>query len=217
MTDILEEIKEDLKYERYAYLWKKYGSYLVVVSVAVVLSTAAGVWYKQHQVSISQAEGSKLFKALQYRSSAKADEANALYNEVIQGKASNMAAMAALAQAMTLAKAGKIDEAKPLFLETAAQGDYPPEFRQLAELMYVYFTMGQLTDKNENADIISRLESLSGDKKIWKYNTKELLAFYRLDTGEKDKAKDLFTELKNDVNTPVSIRKRATEILEMMG
>jgi hypothetical protein len=217
MSDILDEIREDLKYERYAYLWKKYGTYCIVIAIVIVISTATTVWYKQHQLNIAETEGSKLFRATQFRDSAQVDQANALYTEIIQGKSNSTASVAAFNQATTLAKSGKVDEAKALFLTIASQNKYPEEFRQLSELMYIYFTLGQANDKNNSEDIIARLEGLSGKEKIWRYNAKELLAFYLLDRNDKTKAKTSFEELKSDLEAPVSIRKRAEEMLEVMG
>lgn len=217
MSDILDEIKEDLKYERYAYLWKKYGTYCIIVAVAAVLGTATGVWYMQHKATVSAIEGSKLFQALQYKNASKTEEADALYKEVIKGKSKNIASLAALSQAMTLAKAGKIEEAKPLFLDAAANTAYPEEFRQLSELMYVYFSLSQIKDNTKSDDIITRLEKLSEKGKIWQYNAKELLGFYFLQLGDKEKAKNAFDALKNDLETPVTIRQRAQEILEVVG
>ena len=42
MSDIIQEVEEDVRRERYEQLWKKYGNY--VIAAAAVLVLAVGGW-----------------------------------------------------------------------------------------------------------------------------------------------------------------------------
>ena len=217
MADILDEIKEDLKYERYAYLWKKYGTVIIGIPVVIVLVTAINVWYQQHQRTLSYHQGSQLFKAAQYEGAGNLTESQKLYQDIIAGKASNVAAIAAVHQAIALAKSGKADEANQLFLKASQQTSYPQEFRELAELMSVYFAVQHAPEHTKDDAIIARLTALSADKKIWRYNAQELLAFYWFNSGDVEKAKQGFEALKNAQDVPASLRQRAEEMLAVIG
>lgn len=217
MTDILEEIKEDIKYERYAYLWKKYGIAVVGTAVLVVIGTAVGVWYQSYQDNIGRREGSKLFQAAHDQAEGKTEAAQKGYEEVINSKSDATAAMASIQQAMALAKAGKIEQANPLFLAAIDNHRYPQEFRELAELMYVYSALQHVPEPTKDTALVTRLERLAGENYIWHYTAQELLAFYWLNSGEQEKAKPLFEKLKSALDAPVSIRQRAEEMLAVIG
>ncbi len=49
MADIFQEIEDDLKHEQYQRLWKRYGNWLIVIAVLIVLGTAAFVFIREHR------------------------------------------------------------------------------------------------------------------------------------------------------------------------
>lgn len=217
MTDILEEIKEDIKYERYAYLWKKYGTAVMLLALLVIGGTAVGVWYQSYRDKVGMQEGSKLFQAMHDQASGRSEEAAKRYEDIIHGKSDAIAAMAAIEQAMALGREGKTGQAGTLLLDAADNHHYPQEFRELAELTYAYLMLQHMPEKTQDSALALRLERLSGDKHIWRYTATELLAFYWFNSGEMQKARPLFETLKNTLDAPVSIRQRAEEMLATIG
>lgn len=41
MSDIFQEVEEDVRRERYEKLWKKYGNYIIALAVLIVAGVAA--------------------------------------------------------------------------------------------------------------------------------------------------------------------------------
>jgi hypothetical protein len=44
MSDIFQEVEEDVRRERYEKLWKKYGNYIIALAVLIVAGVAAWQW-----------------------------------------------------------------------------------------------------------------------------------------------------------------------------
>ena len=75
MADIFQEVEEDLRRDKAARLWRRYGSYVLVAALAIVAGTAAYVWWKQHVAARQIAEGDAFAAAAQLQPDDKAQEA----------------------------------------------------------------------------------------------------------------------------------------------
>ena len=64
MSDIFQEIDEELRRENLAKLWQRYGKYVFALAVVVVLATGAAVGWREYQSRQRQAEGARYTLAL---------------------------------------------------------------------------------------------------------------------------------------------------------
>ena len=65
MADIFQEVDEELRQERAAKLWNKYGIYLIAAAVAIVLAIGGSRMYREWQQSQREATSQRYQSAEQ--------------------------------------------------------------------------------------------------------------------------------------------------------
>lgn len=49
MSDIIDELDEHMRAEKWQEIWQKHGSFIIAVIAAIIIATGAGSWYKSHK------------------------------------------------------------------------------------------------------------------------------------------------------------------------
>ncbi len=224
MSDLLDEIKEDLKYERYAQLWQRYGGLFISFLVVIVVGTGLSVWYQNHLQTISGLNGSKLYMANEYLKNGDKREATKIYGEILKDSPASIAALTELNEIYlkidNFNKAADKSKSWPELLASLkkVQGNtaYPKEYQQLASVIYVTL----LLDKNnpsvpdQDKEIISYLNDLSKNSSIWHDTAKEYLGFYYFSQNKLKDSEKIFKELFESKSTPESIKVHAEQMLQ---
>jgi len=211
MPDILDEVKEDLKREKYAALWSRYGRYVVAGAVSAVVLTALSVSWSRYQEKHYAEQGNLLYAANQSAEEGKLDAAFAKLDTLINGKKTPAAAIAALRKAALLVKEDKVEEAMAIYKAITEDGKSPGEIRELAELLYLY-NVAEKNNPERGTETAERLLKLSANSP-WKFSAIELIAFGDLEKGNLLSAKENFEKLANAADAPSGIRNRAAEVL----
>jgi hypothetical protein len=208
MADLIDEIKDDIQQEQYAKLWHQYSNYIIGLIIAVVLSTAVFVWWKNYSQAKSEEQGSNIYKAFIAEKDANSEASLQLYSSIIDNGDKSHASISELRKAGLLLSVGKIDEALGLYKDLADNKKYPDELRELAGLLYIYNSIN-----NGSADYLPRLKAMADGDGVFRYSAKELLAFTEFSAGSLDEAKKIFQELNSDINTPAKIKDRSGEMI----
>ncbi len=80
MSDLLNEIKEDVMREKYAFLWNKYGNYIIGLAVALLLLTGGLVTFSNHINSKNLGYSDELYQA----ENSSPDKALTLYDDLLK-------------------------------------------------------------------------------------------------------------------------------------
>lgn len=216
VTDIIDEIQQDIKEERFVKLWREYGSYVIGLAVMVVLVTAGTVWWQNAVSAKSEAQGSKLFAALIQSQEGNVAEALSTYAGLTEEGMPVAASIAGLRQASLLLQENKIEEALALYDRLSKSKDAPDEMKELADLLYVN-TVINATSLNKDEEVEKRLKYLARQGAPWHYSALEISAFYALGKGEKERAGELFESLAKEEAAPVRIRNRASEMINAIN
>lgn len=153
MSDIFREVDEALQQEKILNFWKKNAPTLVLALVVLLVSTAAGTFYKNWNAKRNAQETMRLSEALQ------ADDPHTALNEVLKDTRKNHNVMGLLSAANLYLQEGKTDEAAKLFLQVAEDKGASRNLRDLARLNYVQ------SAQDPNMDVLKPL--LSDDKSPW--------------------------------------------------
>ncbi|MCB2081599.1 MAG: hypothetical protein KDD76_03110, partial [Rickettsiales bacterium] len=178
MADLLNEIKEDIRHDRRVQLvprLMKYG----VIGLVIVLVIVGGVkWFRHTQQTNAEDSLANLQTTLETIEEDKADETalNKLDNLYKTGKG-GARYLAGLKRAGLLASQNKVTDAIQLYHDIAEQRSTPEEFRDLARLMEVFFTIQSNPDADSNT-LQTHLKALSANGRPWRYNAMELQASY---------------------------------------
>ena len=208
MADIFQEIDEDLRRDRMAKLWTRYGKYVVGAAVLIVVATAAGVAYQNYRQQQYQALGLKYAEtglALQGGDDAKAIvgfEALAAEDKAGYGL------LARIEAAALKAKDSKDKEGGLAGLEAiAADGSVDRVYRDLATVLAGLYG---IDNAKPEATIAQMKPLLDGP---WHYTAREVTALAELKAGDKAAALKTYQELSDDLHAPPALRSRATEIV----
>lgn len=210
---LLREIDEDLRRERYALLWKRYGWLVITVLVALVLGVAGyEAWRSYEQRGHTQSSEQFAAAAALADPAAAADAFGTLAEEAPRG----YEILARLRQAAMHVEKGDYSAAVSVYDQLAGETD-DPLYRDLAVILKVMAEMRIAEAPADAARLAEQLAPLTAPDRPWQYSARELSAHLALRSGETEKARELLTGLSKDVQAPEGIRTRAEEMLSEIG
>ena len=123
MTDIFREVEEEVRRERYAELWKKYGDY-VIAAAALLIIGAAGIQLWRIHEQREQAQASATYAvASQMLDGGAAGSAALTFDKLAQTAPGGYAQLALLQKANALYASGNVAQAVETYKQVAAKGD----------------------------------------------------------------------------------------------
>jgi len=213
VSDIFQEVDEELRRDNFAKLWKRYGNYVVAFAVLIVVATGAYSWWRSHDLHQRQAEGNQAAAALALAGQGKyAEAANALTvlaSDAHAGRALISRFEAAALRSRAGDEAGAIAGYDALAKDTSVDQIY----RDLATLMWASHAL----DTVDPQTIIDRLAPLTAATSPWHPSAMELTAIAHLKAGDRDAARTEYQHLTDDLTAPQSMRARAAEMVAALA
>ena len=212
MADIFDEVDEELRQERAAVLWRKYGSWLIAAALAVVIGVGGyKYWgyYSENQRTLAADQYAAALTGLAGDDGDKLGAIGAL-DEIAQNGQDGYADLARLRAAGAKLTAGDTEGAIDAYNVIANNQDSRPSLRDLATLLAVSASI----DSGVPEELAARLAPLAAAGQSWRPLAIELQGALALKTGDIDGARTLFQDLVSDAATPTSLRTRATQILQ---
>jgi hypothetical protein len=204
MSDILREVDEELRHERYKKLWDRYGLYVVGAAVLLVLAVAGWrgwEWYAARQA----AESSVRFEAaMQLSRDGKPAEAEKAFDQLSKDGAAGYRTLArfrdAAETAKTDAKAGVA-----AFDAIAADTSLEAPMRDIARVQAAYL----LVDIASVAEIKGRMDPLAVPGGAFRHSANEIIGLAHYRAGEYEQTAKIFASIVGDPETPPALRQRA--------
>ena len=213
MSDIFQEVDEDLRRDRTTQFMKRYGGMFATVMVLLVAATAGWQAWQAWQKSQREAETARLVSALSAATAGPAKGVEAL-SAYAAGKTPNdFAVIARMNEAGLLILDGKAAEAVAIYDSVAANGSANVIYRDLATLMSVMHQIGT----GDAAKLQARLQPLSAETSPWRFSARELTALLAARSGDREKARTLFQQLADDSLAPTGVRSRAADLAALYG
>lgn len=209
MSDIFNEVDEDVRRDKSLKLWKAYGNYVIGLLVLIVAGTAAVVGWQEYSLSRSEAQGAQFEKAVRLTEKGEHEAAAAAFSDLAGDADAGYQALALLRKAAALVKAEKISEAVTVYDALAADTGARKEFSSLAAILAGY----QLLDHGTGDDVRKRVEPLSVAGQIWTAAAIELIALSYLKDGDESRAQEYLKQLSEGVDIPAGIKSRAEQLL----
>jgi hypothetical protein len=215
MDNFIQELEDDLRRDRYMALWDKFGRYLVSLALVIVIVTAGTIAWRHYRAGErtkdSLAYNAALMQANQ-GPGAPTDAALSTLRGIAESSSDSYAALARLQEAAILTKTDKPEEAAAIYQAMARDTDVDPMFRDLAVLLRALVVF----DKEDPATLSSHLAPLTAAS-AWRHSALELTALLAQRSGDAAKAREIYTTLADDPNTPRQLRGRAAEMLAVLG
>lgn len=204
MSDIIREVDEELRHERYMKLWQRYGIYVVAAAVLIVAAVGgwrAWQWYSAREAAKS---GARFEAAMKLANDGKRAEAESAFAAIATD---GTAGYRVLARFRAAAEAGKADKAAgaAAYDKLAADTAIAAPMRDIARIQAALL----LLDTASVAEITERMQPLMTATSPFRHSAREVVALSHYRVGERAAAAKLFDEILADVEVPPSMRSRA--------
>ncbi|WP_439499007.1 tetratricopeptide repeat protein [Bosea sp. (in: a-proteobacteria)] len=211
MADIFREIDEEVRRDKAAALWKKYGTLIIALAVIAVVAVAGWqVWLHREQQA-SQAVGARLEEALRASRDNRGAEAESILVEL---SANAPAGYRQIARFRLAAETAKRDPAAgaTAFDGLANDGSLDQLYRDLARLR-----AGMLrVDLAPYAEIRTALEPLATPQGTWRHSAREFLGIAALRANLFEDAGRWFDAIVTDPQSPQVLRQRTELYLALV-
>jgi hypothetical protein len=213
VSDIFQEVDEELRRENFAKLWARYGKYVIAFAVLLVLATAGVTQWRQYQLHQREAEGARYVAALNLARQGKDQDAAAALAAIARQAGGGHATLARLEDAALKARSGDVDGAIAGYAALAADGSVDPVYRDVATLLAAQYGL-------KNGDpkaIIAKLAPLTSADNPWHPSALELTALAEIKAGDRASARATYQRLADDLAAPQGLRARAAEMLAALA
>lgn len=210
---LIREIDEELRQDQFNKLWSRYGKIILVVAGLCVASVAGYQFWVKYDLDTRQAIGEKFDKAQKLAEEGKTDDAAKAFDQLAKDSG-GYGLLAKFQAAALLAKKGDTAGAIAAYDAIAQDKDASKLYQELAVILSAGL---QVNAADADAQkITDRLKPLTEAGNPWRFSAKELTAVLALRAGETAKAREIYTDLSKDVETPARMRQRATELLTIL-
>lgn len=211
MSDILREVDEELRRERYQKLWERYGIYVVGAALVLIVAVAGWRGWEWYQTREASRAGARFETALELDAAGKQSEAEEILTALAKDAPRGYRVLARFRIAAELSQRDRSAGAAA-YDALADDTSFESSFRDLARVRAAL----ALVDTASAAEIARRIDPLIAGNSAFKGSAREILALARFRAGERDAARRLFVEIVADPETPPSLRTRAQLMLALL-
>ncbi len=212
MADIFREVDEELKRDRASELAKKYGPFAIGFALAIVLGTLGYNLWQDWDLERRLERSDTYAAALALVDDGQNEAAVAALAEFGEPDGS-YGTLAAFQRARLLADDGRRDEALALWARLAASEAAGPALQGAARL---FFAMHQIDD-GDPGELRAMLAPILTPGSGFRPLAMELDAVLALREGDQARARQLYTEIADDLTAPPGLRSRAAQVLASLG
>lgn len=207
MTDLFEEVEEQLRSDRYRTIARQAAPW-VLAAIALALVAYLGVWgWRSYQTQISDKASEQYTDALGALAQGEQDRGISLLTDVSKSSAKaykSLALMQLGGLKIASGKPGDTKAAVDLFDQAAAAA--PDDILGDAARLKSAFAV---LDTAPYKDVEARLTPLMKDGRPYRVQAREALAFAKLVAGDTAGARDDFTVIEQTLDAPEGARQRA--------
>jgi hypothetical protein len=212
VTDIFQEVDEEVRREQLNKVWERYGGYLIAACIAVVIGVGAWRGYEWWQAKQAAQSGAAFEQAVTLAESGKHQEAVAAFAKLSTDGTSGYRVLARLRQAAELATTDRKSAAADY--DAIATDNRVGQVMQDLAAVRVGFL---LVDTAPYSDILHRLEPLTAHDRAFRHSAREILALSAWKAGDMAAARRWTEMIMGDPQTPPGPRSRAEMLSELIA
>ena len=211
MTDLFDEVEEQLRSDRYRTLARKALPWILAVMAAALVAFLAVWGWQRYQLQVANKASEEYGAALE--ALAKGDQAGAekLWTDVSKSPAKGYRSLALMQLGALKITANKTAEGVALFDQAAAAA--PDDVLGDAARLKSAFAV---LDTASFKDVEARLTPLMQDKRPYRVQAREALAFAKLMAGNTAGARTDFVVIAQSLDAPEGARQRANAAKDLI-
>ena len=210
MSDILRQVEEDLRKERYSKFWNEYRFYIILVFIILIVS---GVGYQTY-TSLDKMKNEEIVEIyLEATNDESLKYSKEIFEKIQNSDNKYLSGLAELRIANIIVDKGNYDNKTQILEKIIANKSYDPIINDLA----LYFLlMIKLEDPDENG-FMKYLNEEKLEISEFKYLFKELIAIRKLLSGDLSNSQKGFQNLVDNPDTPLTIKNRALKFINLVN
>jgi hypothetical protein len=212
VTDIFQEVDEEVRREQLKKLWERYGSYLVAACIVVVIGVGAWRGYEWWQAKQAAQSGAAFEQAVTLAESGKHQDAAAAFAKLATDGTAGYRILARLREAAELAATDR-KAAVAGYDAIASDNRAGPTIQDLAAVRAGFI----LVDSAPYAEVLHRLEPAAAADRPFRHSARELLALSAWKAGDMAAARRWAETIISDPQTPPGPRRRAEMLSELIA
>jgi len=212
VSDIFQEVDEEVRRDQLKRLWERYGNYIIAACVLVVAGVGAWRGYEWWETKKAVESGAAFEQAVTLAETGKAQEAEAAFAKLATDGTAGYRVLARLREAAELARTDPKVAVKS-YDEISADRAYGQVIQDIASLRAGFL----LVDNSPYADLRARLEPLAAPERPFRHSARELLALSAWKQGDKEAARKWAEMIIGDPQTPPAARSRAEVLSELIA
>jgi hypothetical protein len=211
VSDIFQEVDEEVRREQLKKLWDRYSSYVVAAAILLVAGIAAWRGYSWWEAKKAAEAGAAFEVASTLADTGKHADAEAAFAKIAADGTSGYRHLARMREAAELAQTDA-KAALAAYDSIASDGAVGPILQDLAALR----AGAMLIDAGSFDEARRKLEPLTGDDRTFRHTAREFLVLAAWRAGDAPAAKRWFDMVMTDAQTPAATRSRV-EMLMALG
>ena len=213
MSDVFQEVDEELREEKYKSIWRKFRCYLIGGLILFILGIAVNAFWKDYNLKEINDRSEKFFTAIEM---AQEDKVNAitLLEKFANQEERNSEYNALIARFTEAAirRSEKDFNGALLIYQSLEDNNISNFYEDYAKLSSVEMLIA-LNNKKDAKLILDDLISNTSDLK---YIAMEYLGYLEIDEGNYSKARTIFTNIADDALSSVNMKNRSREVLSIL-
>jgi hypothetical protein len=212
VSDIFQEVDEEVRREQLTKLWERYGNYLVALCILVVAGVGAWRGYEWWEAKQAAVAGTAFEQAAELAQAGKHEEAEAAFAKIAADGTAGYRALAGMREAAELARTDD-KAAVAAYDRIAADKGAGPAVQDLAAIRAGLL----LVDSAPYAEMRTRLEPLTTGDRVFRHSARELLALSAWKSGDLAAAKQWTDMIVTDPQTPSGMRSRVEVLSQLIS
>ena len=211
MSDIFNEVSEEVRREQFKKLWDKHG--FLILGAAFLVVAGVGGWrgYEWWQAKKAAEAGAAFQAAVTLSDQDKGAEAQASFAKIAGESSRSYQMLARLREAAETAKRDP-QAAVKLYDSVAADTAVAEPFRDSATLRSAALQL----DTQSYADIRAKLAPLTAAGRAFRHSARELLALSAWRAKDDTATREWLNAIISDSESPTNLRSRAEALLALL-
>ena len=212
MSELFDEVDEDVRRDQLKKLWERYSIYIVAGALLIIAAVAGWRGYQYLEAQKAAEAGAAFDKASELSEQNKHAEAETAFAKLAASAPSGYRTLARLRAAAEVASRDP-QEAVKMYDDISADRGVDAIDRDLARIR----SAGLLEDTASYPDMLRRLEPATAAGATFRHSARELLAFSAWRANDTAAARQWLDMIANDGETPQGLRSRAEALQALLS